>query len=89
MSADLATVTEAPGKGPGRDKAGKSLTEVTGDEATKVTEAVKAKDSAVTVTAVRKDAQGAYRVSGTKDGAKVVVTVSADLQTVEVRTARR
>ncbi len=52
---------------------------MTGDEATKVSAAVTAKDSAVTVTVVRKDADGSYDVVGTKDGTRVFYEVSADL----------
>jgi hypothetical protein len=58
---------------------------VTGDEATKVTAAVTAKDSAVTVSEVRKDADGSYDVVGTKDSKKVLYEVSADLTTVTAR----
>lgn len=61
-------------------------TEVTGAEATKVTDAVTAKDSGVTVESVRKDPGGSYDVMGTKDGQRVMVEVSADLATIEVRT---
>jgi hypothetical protein len=57
-------------------------TPVTGDEATKVSAAVTAKDSSVTVTSVRKDPDGSYDVLGTKDGANVMYDVSADLATV-------
>jgi hypothetical protein len=60
-------------------------TPVTGDEATKASAAVTAKDSAVTVTEVRKDADGSYDVVGTKDGTKVFYEVSADLKTVTAR----
>lgn len=61
-------------------------TDVTGSEKTKVTDAVKAKDSAVTVQSVRKDPDGSYDVLGTKGGEQVMVEVSADLKTIEVRT---
>src|SRR3954470_6660033 len=54
---------------------------VTGAELAKVTAAMKAKDSAVTVTAVRKDPDGSYDVLGTKAGAPVFYDVSADLTT--------
>ncbi len=87
VSADLKTVevrTGGPG-GMGRHRK-LALTEVTGDEATKVTEAVRAKDGEVAVTSVRKAADGSYRVMGTKAGSPVMVQVSADLKTVEVRT---
>jgi hypothetical protein len=55
---------------------------VTGDEATKAGAAVTAKDSAVTVTSVRKDPDGSYDVLGTKAGANVMFDVSADLATI-------
>ena len=61
-------------------------TDVTGSEKTKVTDAVNAKDSAVTVQSVRKDPDGSYDVLGTKGGEQVMVEVSADLKTIEVRT---
>jgi hypothetical protein len=64
--------------GPG----GSNDTPVTGDEATKVTAAVTAKDSAVSVTSVRKDPDGSYDVFGTKAGARVRYDVSADLKTI-------
>ncbi len=82
MSADLKTVTEGRG-GHG----GTSDTPVTGDEATKVTAAVTAKDSAVTVTSVRKDPDGSYDVFGTKNGSQVRYDVSADLKTITAGTA--
>ncbi|HBX81392.1 MAG TPA: hypothetical protein DEH05_09815, partial [Propionibacteriaceae bacterium] len=81
--ADLATVTQNTG-GPGGGKGGPgggTHTAVTGDEAAKVTAAVTAKDSAVTVTSVEKDADGSYDVHGTKAGANVHFDVSADLAT--------
>ena len=84
VSADLATITENAG-GPGGGKGGPgghAHTAVTGDEAAKVTAAVTAKDSAVTVTEVRKDPDGTYDVLGTKAGAPVMFDVSADLATV-------
>lgn len=55
---------------------------MTGDEATKVSAAVTAKDSTVTVTSVRKDADGSYDVLGSKNGTAVFYDVSADLGTV-------
>lgn len=61
-------------------------TAVTGDELAKVTAAVKAKDSGVTVTSVEKDPDGSYDVHGTKAGAPVMVEVSKDLKTIDVRT---
>lgn len=54
---------------------------MTGDELAKVTAAMNAKDASVTVTRVRKDADGSYDVLGTKDGARVFYDVSADLST--------
>ncbi|XVX20094.1 hypothetical protein ACQP1U_17705 [Actinomycetota bacterium] len=72
--------------GMGKGGAGHTHTAVTGDELTKVKDAVKAKDSAVTVTSVQKDADGSYDVHGTKAGAQVMVEVSKDLKTIEVRT---
>ena len=72
----------------GRGKGGgmHAHTPVTGDEATKVGAAVKAKDSAVTVTTVRKDPDGSYDVLGTKAGQPVFFEVSKDLKTVTERT---
>jgi hypothetical protein len=57
-------------------------TAVTGDEATKVSAAGTAKESAVKVTSVRKDADGSYDVLGSKNGTDVFYDVSADLGTV-------
>ena len=59
---------------------------VTGTELSKVTAAVKAKDSAVTVTSVRKDEDGSYDVFGTRAGAQVMLEVSKDLKTITART---
>lgn len=78
------------GRGDGQcDRAGGGMgrgmhqaTEVTGDEAAKVGDAVKAKDSAVTIEAIRKAPDNSYRVLGTKDGNRVMYGVSADLATV-------
>ncbi|HET7723281.1 MAG TPA: hypothetical protein VFK68_01470 [Propionibacteriaceae bacterium] len=81
VSADLATVTQAQGGG-GKGGGASSDTPVTGDEATKVSAAVTAKDSAVTVSSVRKDPDGSYDVLGSKAGANVFFDVSADLGTV-------
>ncbi len=61
-------------------------TPVTGDEATKVSAAVTAKDSTVTVESVRKDPDGSYDVLGTKAGAKVMFDVSSDLATITENT---
>jgi hypothetical protein len=89
VSADLATITQKT-KGGGRHGGGaghaSTDTPVTGDEAAKVTAAVVAKDSAVTVAAVRKDADGSYDVVGTKAGAHVMIDVSADLATITPHT---
>lgn len=71
------------GRGPG---GASQDTAVTGTEKDKVVAAVEAKDSAVTVTEVRKDPDGSYDALGTKAGARVMVEVSKDLKTVEVRT---
>jgi hypothetical protein len=82
VSADLKTFTEGAGRGGGGHGGGGSNdTPVTGDELAKVTAAMKAKDSAVTVTSVRKDPDGSYDVLGTKAGANVMFDVSADLKT--------
>jgi len=93
VSKDLKTVTvDTGGPGGGRGHGGGmggpggDHTPVTGSELTKVTAAVKAKDSAVTVTSVRKDADGSYDVLGTKAGAPVMLDVSKDLKTITART---
>ncbi len=65
---------------------GSADTPVTGAELAKVTAAVKAKDSAVTVSSVRKDPDGSYDVFGTRSGAQVMFEVSADLNTVAQNT---
>jgi hypothetical protein len=65
---------------------GSNDTPVTGDELAKVTAAVKAKDSSVTVTSVRKDPDGSYDVFATKSGSQVMYEVSADLKTVKQNT---
>ncbi len=86
VSADYATVevrTGGPGGRGGKGGPGASQdTPVTGDEAAKVSAAVTAKDSAVTVESVRKDPDGSYDVLGTKAGAPVMFDVSADLATI-------
>ncbi len=91
VSADLATFTAhtggpGGGRGHGGPGGGSSDTAVTGAELTKVTAAMKAKDSAVTVTAVREDPDGSYDVLGTKAGAPVRYDVSADLATFTAHT---
>lgn len=78
------------GSGPeardGQGRMGHPFTEVTGDELTRVTEAVESEESGVTVGAVRKAQDGSYHVLGTRDGQPVMVEVSSDLATVEVHT---
>ena len=59
---------------------------MTGAELTKVKDAVKAKDSSVSVKSVRQDPDGSYDVFGTKDGAPVMLEVSKDLETVTENT---
>ena len=90
VSKDLATVTVETG-GPGGGKHGGAMggsadAAVTGAEADKVIAAVKAKDSAATITSVRKDPDGSYDALGTKAGAPVFFDVSADLKTVTANT---
>jgi hypothetical protein len=70
----------------GHGSNGSADTAVTGDELAKVTAAMKAKDSAVTVTSVRKDPDGSYDVLGTKAGANVFYDVTADLKTFTLNT---
>lgn len=87
VSADLATVSlHAGGPRIGKGPMGHNHTEVTGDEAAKVSAAVTAKDSAVTVETVLKDDDGSYDVIGSKAGAPIAFEVSADLATVTERT---
>lgn len=86
VSADFKTVTEKQG-GPGRGgERGNPGTVITGAEADKVAAAVKAKDSAVTVTTVTKRADGSYGIRGTKADAPVHFSVSADFKTITERT---
>ncbi len=91
VSTDLKTVTAMTGGprgghgGPG-GPGGSPDAAVTGSEADKVIAAVKAKDSAVTITEVRKDADGSFDALGTKAGAPVFFDVSADLLTVTAQT---
>jgi hypothetical protein len=91
VSADLKTVTQRQGgdrhRGGGRGE--RPGTAVTGDELAKVTAAVKAKDSAVSVSSVRKDSDGSYHVFASKAGADVMYEVSADLKTITERQAGR
>ena len=64
-------------------------TPVTGTSLTKVTAAVKARDSALSVTSVRMDPDGSYDVFGTKAGANVMLEVSKDLNTITQNTGER
>jgi len=91
VSTDLATITEGTaGKGgrgglggPGGKGGASQDTAVTGDEATKVKDAVVAKNAGVTITEVRKDPDGTYDALGTlADGTKVMYDVSTDLATI-------
>ncbi len=84
-----------PGRGNGElpsadqpgGRGGHAHTQVNADVAAKVTAAVKAKDATITVQRVMADADGSYDVHGTKaDGSRVMVEVSKDLATVEIRT---
>lgn len=76
--------------GPSGDRGhGSNDTPVTGTELSKVKAAVKAKDSALTVTEVRKDADGSYDVFGTKSGSPVMLEVSKDLKTITTGPGRR
>ena len=59
---------------------------MTGAELTKVKDAVKAKDSSVSVQSVRQDPDGSYDVFGTKDGSPVMLEVSKDLKTITENT---
>ncbi len=70
----------------GGQMGGSQDTAVTGDEADKVIAAVQAKDSAASITEVRKDPDGSYDALGTKDGAPVFFEVSADLATITENT---
>ena len=72
----------------GFERGGSADTPVTGAEAAKVTAAGKAKDSSVTVTSVRKDADGSYDVLGTKSGSQVMYDVSKDLKSITLNTFR-
>ena len=95
VSKDLKTFTERTGGPGGRGDhgpggpggpGGSQDTAVTGAELSKVTAAVKAHDSAITVTGVRQDPDGSYDVFGTKAGAPVALDVSKDLKTFTERT---
>ncbi len=87
VSKDLKTTTTGPGRGPGGPGHGGpghgvNDTPVTGTELSQVMAAVKAKDTAVTVTEVRKNPDGSYDVLGTKAGSRVMLEVSKDLKTI-------
>ena len=92
VSADLATITQSQvGRASRSGRVRVSMGAVTvenGDEATKVTAAVTAKDAALSVQRVMKDADGSYDVMASKDGARVHVEVSADLATITQSQAR-
>ena len=83
VSKDLKTVTVRTGRGHGHHGHHRG-TEVTGTALTGVKNAVKAKDSGVTVEKVYKESDGTYRAFGTKAGAHVRIDVSKDLKTVTV-----
>lgn len=86
VSTDLQTITKddhGPGKGGPGGGPGFNHEEVTGDEATKVSNAVKAKDSSFTVDKVFKHDDGSYMVAGTSGSDRVMYKVSSDLGTVE------
>ena len=82
---DYYSGTTGPQGGPGQGR-GSNDTPVTGTELANVKDAVKAKDSAVTVTSVRKDPDGSYDVFGTTSGSPVMLEVSKDLKTITVNT---
>jgi len=82
---DLKTVTErqgGPGGKGGHGERGGRFADASTDETAKVTAAVKAKDSAVTVERVMVDEDGSYDVAATKSGDRVMFEVSKDLKTV-------
>jgi len=88
VSKDLKTITTDTGghRGGGRHGGGND-TPVTGTELSTVAAAVKAKDSSVTVSSVRKDPDGSYDVLGTRSGANVMLEVSKDLKTITTNAA--
>ena len=86
VSKDLKTIQTSTGGPGGGGRGGHAHTEVTGTELAKVTAAVKAKDSAVTVQRVQKDPDGSYDVIGTKDSSPVMLEVSKDLKTIQTST---
>lgn len=83
VSKDLKTVTVRTGLGHGHHFHHRG-TEVTDTALTGIKNAVKAKDSGVTVEKVYKESDGTYRAFGTKAGAHVRIDVSKDLKTVTV-----
>lgn len=88
-AANQGSTTTQPGadaQGRGGPMGGHEHTAVTGDELAKVTAAVTAKFSGATMSEVAKDPDGSYDVHATKDGARVMYEVSADLATIEERT---
>jgi hypothetical protein len=82
--ADAASTTAGTGTASAASEGsgGSADTLVTGAELAKVTAAVRAKGSAVTVTSVRKDPDGSYDVFATKAGAQLMYDVSTDLTTI-------
>ncbi|PFG33836.1 hypothetical protein [Sanguibacter antarcticus] len=98
VSADLATVTAATGRGERPEGAGRggsadgegrsAATVVTGDDADAVIAAVAAEDADADITEVRLAADGSYRAVGTSGDDRVVYQVSADLATVTAATGR-
>ena len=82
-SASPGTTGESDGSGRGGPSTDAA---VTGDELAKVTAAMTAKDSSVTITSVRKDPDGSYDVLGTKAGVAVFYDLSADLKTFTLNT---
>ena len=79
-SSDTSSETRGFGRG------GHEHTTVTGAERTEVVDAVEAEHPDVTVVEVLQDPDGSYDVIGTQDGAPVMVEVSEDLETIELRT---
>ncbi|GAB3879044.1 hypothetical protein [Terrabacter terrigena] len=82
VSKDLKTITAGGHDGGHHGGGGSNDTPVTGAELSKVTTAVTANDSAVTVASVRMDPDGSYDVFGTKAGTSVRLEVSKDLKTI-------
>lgn len=75
-----------PGGHGGRGAEPHEHTEATKEETAQVAEAVAAQDDTLTVEDVRKDPDGSFDARATNaDGEPVLVEVSADLTTVEVR----